>query len=138
MIQKIVVDIATTFAEGADTTAAVYLGLGGREFRMDIQDHDDFEEGDEVTYVFGEGANVLFPERNDPRLGLRLTVDDVKAFPAYLRLDPHKDKDDWEVANVRVTVHAEEGQVVLAALQAPDERLWLGRQSGNLLYLRRT
>lgn len=136
MIHHVAVDITTTFAEGASTDGAVYLGLGGREFRLDIGDHHDFVEGDEVTYVFGEGANVLFPERNDPRAGLPLSLEDVRRFPVYIRLEAHQKQDDWELANVRVRISASSGSVKYAALQGGTERLWLGRQSGNILHLR--
>lgn len=137
VIQKIVVDLTTTFSEGASTRGAVYLGLGGREFRLDMAQHDDFEEGDDVTYVFGEESNVLFPERNDPRLGLPLSLEDVSRHPVYVRLEPQKKKDDWEMATVRVRVSARDGKVEFAALQGGSDRLWLGSQSGTILHLRR-
>ena len=136
MIQKITVDITTTFAKGASTKGAVFLGLGGREFRLDIDDHDDFHEGDEVSYVFGVAANVLFPDRNDPRKGLPLSLGDATRHPVYIRLEPQAKQDDWEVANVRVRVAALSGNVAFAALQGGDERLWLGRESGTILHLR--
>lgn len=136
MIQKISVDITTTFAKGASTKGAVFLGLGGREFRLDIDDHDDFDEGDETTYVFGEEANVMFPERNDPRVGVPLSLKDATDFPVYVRLEPQGKEDDWELANVRVRISAESGIVELAALQGASDRVWLGRESGTILYLR--
>ena len=136
MIQKISVDITTTFAAGASTKGAVYLGLGGREFRLDIDDHDDFGEGDETTYVFGEGTNVMLPERNDPRSGVPLALNDATAFPVYVRLEPAAKADDWELANVRVRVAAESGNVEFVALQGANDRIWLGRESGTILHLR--
>ena len=135
MIQKITVDIATTHHEGASTKGAVYLGLGGREFRLDIDDHDDFHEGDEVSYVFGVAANVLFPDRNDPRKGLPLSLGDATRHPVYIRLEPQGRQDDWEIASVSVRVAALSGEVAFAALQGPGERIWLGRESGTILYL---
>jgi hypothetical protein len=137
VIQKIVVDITTTFSAGASTRAPVFLGLGGREFRLDIAQHDDFEEGDDITYVFGDESNVLSPERNDPRVGLPMSLEDAATHPVYLRLEPQKKKDDWELANVRVRVVARGGNAEYAALQGSGDRLWLGSQSGTILHLRR-
>ena len=137
MIQKISVDITTTFAKGASTKGAVFLGLGGREFRLDIGDHPDFEEGDDVTYVFGDESNVMFPDRNDPRTGMPLALEDALGHPVYVRLEPHRTADDWELASIRVRVTASEGAAEFAALQGPTDRIWLGQQSGTILSLRR-
>ncbi len=137
MIQKISVDITTTYAEGASTRGAVFLGVAGREFRLDIGDHADFEEGDDLTYVFGDGSNVLFPERNDPRVGVALSLEDAAKHPCYIRLDAQKAVDDWELASVRVRVVATEGSLEFQGLQGSQERLWLGPQSGMILHLRR-
>ena len=136
MIQKITVDITTTFAKGASTKGAVFLGLGGREFRLDIDDHDDFDEGDDTVYVLGEDSNVMFPARNDPRAGLPLSLADATRHPVYVRLEPHAKQDDWELANVRVRVDGTSGKLAFAALQGGTERLWLGRESGTILHLR--
>ena len=136
MIQKITVELTTTFAKGASTRGAVFLGFGGREFRLDIADHDDFEEGDDTVYVLGEGGNVMFPERNDPRAGLPLSLGDSTHFPVYVRLQPHAKQDDWELASVRVRVAASGGSLEFAVLQGGTERLWLGNESGTILHLR--
>ena len=136
MIQKILIDITTTFAEGASTNGAVFLGLAGREFRLDIAQYDDFQEGEDVTYCLGEGSNVRYPERNDPRADMPLTLEDAGRFPCYIRLEAHKAADDWELGNVRVRVIADEGKAEFAALQGSRQRIWLGPQSGDILYLR--
>lgn len=138
LVRKITVDITTSFAKGAGTEGQAFLGLGGREFRLDIEEHADFDRGDETTYEFGEGANVVHPERNDPRLGLPVSLDDVLAHPVYLRLVPKDRADDWNVASVLVKVQAGAHDVVrYSALEGPQENIWLGTQSGTCLHLKR-
>ena len=136
MIRQIFVDMVTAFSKGASTRGEVYLGLGGREFRLDLDAHHEIEEGDEVTYVFGERANVANAERNDPRKGMPLRLEDIPPFPAYIRLVPHNKSDDWNVANIRVRVVATEGGTELSALDGSTGNIWLGTQSGTMLYLR--
>ena len=150
MVRKISVDLTTTFARGSSTAGRVYLGAGGREFCCDIEEHEDFEEGDETTYEFGEDANVRLPDRNDPRQGLPLALEDVTRQPVYIRLEPgyqrrllsgiveRDEDDDWNVGGVRVRVQASEGTALYAALEGASEQVWLGPQSGLILHLRRT
>jgi hypothetical protein len=137
LVRKITIDITTSFAKGAGTDGQAFLGLGGREFRLDIADHEDFERGDETTYELGEGSNVVKPERNDPRVGLPITLDDVLAHPVYLRLVPDDKADDWNLANIRVKIQAGHEIVRYRALEGPQENIWLGYQSGTWLHLKR-
>jgi hypothetical protein len=137
-VRKITIDITTSFAEGAGTEGQVFFGIGGREFRLDIDDHEDFERGDEMTYELGEGANVKDRERNDPRKGMPIDLDAVLTHPVYLRLVSHKASDDWNIANVRARVVAEEETLRFSALEGGADNIWLGPQSGSWLYLRRT
>ena len=138
LVRKITVDITTSFAKGAGTEGQAFLGLGGREFRLDIDEHADFDRGDETTYEFGEGANVVHPERNDPRLGCPVTMEDVIAHPVYLRLVPKDRADDWNVASIRVRVQAGAHDVVrYTALDGAQDNIWLGIQSGTCLHLKR-
>ena len=137
LVRKITVEITTSFAAGAGTEGQVFLGIGGREFRLDIEEYEDFDRGDEVTYELGEDANVRFPERNDPRQGYPLTVEAVTSRPAYLRMVPHDKSDDWNLANVHVRVLAGEKQVRFGALDGPQDNIWLGPQSGTTLALSR-
>ena len=150
VVRKISIDLTTTFAQGSSTEGRVYLGLGGREFCCDIDEHADFAEGDETTYEFGEDSNVLHPERNDPRQGLPLSLEDVTRQPVYVRLDPgynrrmlsgHVERDaqdDWNLGSVRVRVLASEGTATFSALDGSSDQIWLGPQSGLILHLRRT
>ena len=137
LVRKITVEITTSYAPGAGTEGQVFLGIGGREFRLDIEAYEDFDRGDEVVYELGEDANVRFPERNDPRQGYPLTVENVGSRPVYLRLVPRDKSDDWNLANVHVRVLAGDRQVRFGALDGSSDNIWLGPQSGTTLLLTR-
>lgn len=137
LIRRIVVDVVTSHADRAGTTAPVFLGLGGREFRLSVAGIAAFEQGAESTFHFGDDANVEFPERNDPRLGDPLTVADVLGIPAYIRLETRHDRDDWNVTSVAVRVHSqgERRAIRFSALNKLGQSLWLGADCGTRLYL---
>ena len=66
-IQSIHVTIITASIPNAGTEGGcVYLGICGREFRVDAADHG-FKTGSGKKYIFGQGANVSCPDLNDPR-----------------------------------------------------------------------
>lgn len=140
LVRRIVVDIATGFASGAGTRGDVYLGLGGREFRLRVDQGSDFEQGAEMSYQLGEDGNVLDPARNDPRVGRPVRVGDVLGHPVYVRMQPRGDKDDWNVDAVQVRVlHEDERRAIrFSALDGPSENVWLGAQSGTMLHLGRS
>ena len=137
LLRRIVVDVVTSHAPRAGTTGQVFLGLGGREFRLSVAGVKAFEQGAESTFQLGDDANVEYPERNDPRLGDPLTVADVLGIPAYIRLDTHHDRDDWNVSSVAVRVHSqgERRAIRFSVLDKPGQDLWLGIESGTKLYL---
>jgi hypothetical protein len=145
IVRKITVDLVTDHAkESAAARGMVFLGLGGREFRLDIPDYDDFDQGDHTIYELGEGANVSTAERNDPRTGYQLTAELVAARPAYIRFEPQgrmlaslESRDDWHLAEVRVRVLVGQEELRFSALDGPQESIWLGLQSGLILYLDR-
>jgi hypothetical protein len=67
-ITRMDVRLVTGNRPGAGTDGNVFVAVCGREFSVDSAgDFDDFERGDDRTYVFGAGANVANPERNDPQ-----------------------------------------------------------------------
>jgi hypothetical protein len=140
LVRKIVVDIVTSYASGAGTRGDVFLGLGGREFRLCVDRSADFERGSEASYQLGEDANVRDPQRNDPRQGRPVRVADVLAHPVYVRMAPKGADDDWniEAINVRVLHEAERRAIRFSALEGPKESIWLGMQSGTTLHLDRS
>ncbi|MEU6013792.1 hypothetical protein ABZ826_06870 [Streptomyces sp. NPDC047515] len=118
----------------------MYVGIAGREFHVDSP-RDDFEPGDNYTYIFGDGANVLDAVRNDPRLP-RLNTDDLDRYPVYLRFEGIDNDDDWCVEGVTVTVNPGGASTSTydnprLAGTAADQKIWLGKRFGEAVYLRR-
>ena len=70
IVETIFVRLRTRDAPKAGTDASVYVGIGGREFRIDSRDpdFDDFERNDDRTYILGKKPNVL-PSPNPEYIG---------------------------------------------------------------------
>ena len=132
-ITRIDVRLFTANRSGAGTDGDVYVGVGGREFSLDSES-DDFEQNDNRTYTFGNGANVRFQESNDPRSPYQLLTEDLNRFPAYIRFAPKDRDDNWDLESVTVTVNPGAGQVQYQALGGSNH-LWLGVHSGLHCYL---
>jgi len=119
---------------GTDDT--VYLGLGGREFRLDTSSND--HESGVRTFILGNGSNVTAASRNDPRNPQLDTNDDLPVFPVYVRKagSTHDDEDDaWRVESLRVTVNPGGNQIRFSRLFG-SEKLWMSNESGRTVYLR--
>ncbi len=102
-ISSIKVNLETGDKSGAGTDGDVYLGFAAREFFLQTSG-DDYERGSSISYVFGEGANVLNAESNDPRT-MRVQVEAVNDFPVYIRFAPEKRDDRWLLQRAVVTVN---------------------------------
>ncbi|MFG2113340.1 hypothetical protein ACGFRB_12000 [Streptomyces sp. NPDC048718] len=140
-ITKITVQLITAPDTGAGTHGFVYIGVAGREFHVDSS-RNDFEPGDNYTYVFGDGSNVLDAARNDPRHVPALDTDDVDRYPVYLRFEGVDNNDDWLLDRVIVTVNP--GGSGSSTYDNPrlagggaDQKIWLSQRSGKTVYLRR-
>ncbi len=136
-IETINVTIHTGDVSNAGTDGTVYLGILGREFRLDSDD-DDFERGSVRTYKLGVGANITQKEKNDPRNPQLDTVDLNKnptnsdptqnyKFPVYIRLEGD---DHWNLVFVNVEVGSTGYGVNF------PKGLWLGPQAGRVCFLR--
>jgi hypothetical protein len=128
--------IETGDDRGAATGGAVYLGLGGREFRCDTA-KNDFRQGTTDRFVFGADANVKNPDRNDPREP-ELTLATVDRFPVYIRF-AQNGHSPWKVA--RVTVRLTAAGVfrpLVFSSHFHEGGVWLGTTSGAMLFLGRT
>jgi hypothetical protein len=118
----------------AGTNGDVYLGLGGREFRCDTST-DNFQEGGTDTFVFGQFANVLHPDRNDPTTP-PLVLNSVGRFPVYVRFD-QRNKKPWRFSRLTVTLTAVPGPQpppYTSTVHHPGG-LWLGADSGSIVFL---
>lgn len=129
-IRQIRVFVHTGVENGAGTDGDVFVGICGREFRIDTSGFDDFEAGHVRDYRLGEDANIANAGRNDPR-SPQLDSDNLDKFPVYIRFEPSGSGSDWNLSTVRVSV---EGRSYGAGFQ---KGLWLGQSSGKFCYLSR-
>lgn len=139
-ITAIQVRIVTGNRPAAGTDDPVFLGLGGREFRIQDQElaFDDFATGSDHLYTFGAGSTVLHATINDPR-DPQLTTDDLSAFPVYIRKNEDtasQSVSSWNVEEVTVTVNPGVNPIVYSALEGPAN-IWLTHDAGLILYLKR-
>jgi hypothetical protein len=135
-ITQIQLRLVTASCRGArGTDGDVFLGIAGREFSVD-EDLDDFERGDDHTYIFGEGASVLEPEFNDPRIP-QLDTLNVYKFPTYIRFEPRSRHDNWLLSLVEVAVRSPEADEICTEIgPVGSGPFWLGQTRGKIVYLR--
>jgi hypothetical protein len=144
-VTGILCQIITGNVNNAGTDGWVYLGLGGREFRLDST-ADDYERGSLREYILGRsplepnlppfGIRVQNPQFNDPRVGFPLDTVNLPRNPVYIRFEPHGGSPNWNLGFVAVLVYVGEGQFVLAYVPTRDfDNLWLGDPMGKILYL---
>ena len=145
-VTGVLAQIITGKLDGAGTDGRVYLGLGGREFRLDSS-QDDYERGSGREYILGRAPlepnlpppqiRVLNPDRNDPRKDFPLDTANVDAAPVYVRFEPEGDSPDWNLRSAIILVYTGEGQFVVAYVPPQGfDNLWLGDRYGKVLYLR--
>ncbi|MCD9146028.1 hypothetical protein [Streptomyces albireticuli] len=139
-ITQILAHLKTADTKNASTDSSVYLGIGGREFLLDLKDRDEMEQGADEKYYFGEGSNVEQKEYNDPSKP-PLTDDDVRYFPVYLRLEPSGSDPGWCVEWASVTVNPDTPDAhryIHPSLHKVSDtnRIWLESDAGKTLYLR--
>jgi hypothetical protein len=142
-ITGILCQVITGDVDGASTDGSVYLGLGGREFRLDSE-KDDYERGSWREYILGAGPQepnlpppqirVRNPERNDPRVGHPLDTINLSRSPVYIRFEPEGSGEFWNLSFAAALVYS--GQFVVGYTPpAGFADLWLGQAMGKILYL---
>ena len=123
---------------GAGTNGKIYLGIGGREFKLD-KPGNQFEKGDSDTFTIGTGSNIENPNEvnslptpsgntNSPSIEDM----DIEFNPKYIRFDPRDNDDNWNVENVQVEV-VDIGRTYRGPR---DGNIWLGFRFGLFLGLR--
>lgn len=118
------------------TLGAVYLGIGGREFRLNRLGQNDFMKNNVSQFMLGDGSHafsVVNPDANDPKKGLPLDSADIGSYPIYLRLagaNAH-----WQVATGTIKVHAGHGSLSMRILP-PGTNILLGPDCGEFLFVR--
>ncbi|WP_202637724.1 RICIN domain-containing protein [Bailinhaonella thermotolerans] len=139
-ISQVEVLAETADVEHADTRSRVFLGLGGREFRLNAGG-EALDRGATRRFVLGRDANVAEPGFNDPRVP-RLTLGDALSQPAYVRVEPEGANPAWCLEQVEVRVNpgtATETTLDNPRLRETGEagRLWLDLRYGLALHLTR-
>lgn len=118
------------------TYGAVYLGIGGREFRLNRLGQNDFMKNNVSQFVLGDASHmfsVAKPDDNDPKQPLPLDSFDLELHPIYLRLagaNAH-----WQVVAGMIKVHAGPASQAIRILPAGASIL-LGPDSGEFLFVR--
>jgi hypothetical protein len=117
------------------TLGAVYLGIGGREFRLNRLAQNDFMRNNVSQFVLGDASHafsVKNPDANDPKLGVPLDSTDLTKYPMYLRLagaNAH-----WQVESGTVVVTKGAGPKQTIAILPPNRDILLGPDAGEFLY----
>ena len=140
-ITRITVRIRTGDRAGAGTDGNVFLGIDGREFRID-SNIDDYERNSNPTYVLGEFTpgerTVNNAARNDPRVDYVLDSDHLNTFHVYVRFDPENESDAWNLESVTVEVSSHADLVARYEALGGSNNLWLGQRFGKFCYLFRS
>jgi hypothetical protein len=141
-VKTIFVRFKTRDEKYAGTDGNVYVGIGGREFRID-SDRDDFERGDDRTYILGEDP-ITLPENpenisgfaTDPESPYILKTENLILFPVYVRLESAETwQSAWHLDYVEIRVNPDTDNITYSALDADNEWLFLGGGFGRTLYL---
>lgn len=143
-VGRISVTIVTGNINAASTNGRVYLGIGGREFRLD-KPGDQFQRGNTDTFIIGDGSNIEFNDFNTlPSTGdnnsPRIEFENLTNYPAYLRFEPQDNEDNWNVEDVKVQVIQYNDNPLVATSNKKifidlEGNTWLGKRSGLFLHL---
>ncbi|UCF08076.1 MAG: hypothetical protein JSW28_10635 [Thermoplasmata archaeon] len=145
-LKGIVIRLKTKKESGAGTNDHIYIGVmgpgGGSEFPLDVPGFNDFEEGSDVKYWFGDvwegaalsGAKNPFQAHkwNDPKIR---EIDMDKIQYVYVRKHSHVGgvlDDAWKMDEVEVTLYGD----------SPKKRIfhkkgdiWLANEYGLQVWL---
>jgi hypothetical protein len=120
------------------TDGDVYVGIGGREFIINSV-HDDFEQGDDRTYIIGERPNPLpspKPTTNKPtylvHVGYLPKTEDLDLFPVYIRL---AGGGEWGLEYVEIRVNPETENIIYSDLGSPGQQLILDGGQGDVFFI---
>jgi hypothetical protein len=138
IITKIEIDVETGSIEGAGTNGRVYLGICGREFRLD-KPGDQFRVGILDNFIIGMGSNIENPNGvndiiNSPN-SYEIDTYLLNIFPKYIRFEPQDNDDNWNVSQVELRVTDDTNVVHKFDALISNGSIWLGENSGLLLGL---
>ena len=151
-------DIVTANRTGSGTNGEAYLGIGGREFLLDVPGRDDFEKNHTDNFVIGAGSNIKdenseitgindlptvhppTPGQNSPGIEFEWLQNNL--FPTYIRFLPDDAGDNWNIESVDVVATRfpdQSAKINYHAFENPNEdNVWLGNSSGLMLGLIKT
>jgi hypothetical protein len=118
------------------TLGAVFLGICGREFRLNRLGQNDFMRNNVSQFVLGDASHsfsVGNPDANDPKKPMPLDSADLDLFPTYVRLagaNAH-----WHVTAGTIKVYMGAASQTLRILP-PGMDLLLGPTAGEFLFIR--
>lgn len=141
-ITRILLKIKTANTEGANTDGGVFLGIGGREFKINTS-INDFERNLSQDIVMGENnvnppaLPVMNPGGNDPRVGFAIDSSDINQSPIYIRFEPKTNEDNWHIDSLFVQVIGTDGYILSATPGSGFDNLWLGYKFGKIIYFTR-
>jgi len=133
-INTLSVEVKTGTREMASgTDGRVFLGIGGREFNLLI-DGKEFLNGSTDTFVLGEGTNTgTDPRDNDPRSPHQLVTESLSKYPIYMRFEPTREDDRWEIDEINVTINPGSEQVTFSALGG-GQHIFLSNKGTKIMH----
>jgi hypothetical protein len=143
-VGKITATIRTGDVSGADTNGRVYLGIGGREFRLN-KPGDQFRRNTQDIFIIGDGENIENPDNsNSLPIGgdvnsPRIEFSDLNLYPRYIRFEPQDNGDKWNMAFAIVVAEQYNGNVPSGNSQTFTDlsgNIWLGTRSGQFIGLK--
>jgi hypothetical protein len=138
IITKIEITIRTGNVSESGTNGRVYLGIGGREFRLD-KPGNQFERGDVDTFIIGDGSNIENPDGvnniTNSSNSYEIGTYHLNVFPKYIRFEPQRNNDNWNVEVVELRVTDDTNAVYQFEALDGNGNIWLGKRSGLFLGL---
>jgi subtilase family protein len=139
IITKIEIDVETGAIERAGTNGRVYLGICGREFRLDKLG-DQFRVGIIDNFIIGTGSNIKNPNGINDIINssnsYEIDTHVLNIFPKYIRFEPQDNDDNWNVSRVELRVTDDTNIVHKFNALDGNGSIWLGENSGLFLGLK--
>jgi hypothetical protein len=117
------------------TMGAVYLGIAGREFRLNRYPQNDFMRNSISQFMLGDDSHafaVKNPDGNDPKQPMPLDTNDIARYPLYLRLAGANGH--WEIVEGSIRVEAGAASKTIRILPQ-GVTLLMGPDTGEFLHI---
>lgn len=138
-INRVDAYVWTSSASDAGTDGAVFLGLGGREFRLSAARKKGFKRDRGDLFVLQPNdPSVTNISPRDPTIPIALFSNTLSRFPSYLR---HEGDDHWKLRSALCVIRREDGMRDFLAPRIDQNDgnsgggLWLGPKSGRRVSL---